>query len=409
MPGKQADAFRDFGILPADIQPPPEIVRCFLTRGRILGQYLGTVLASAFGLGLALLLGYFLPFPLNVLGSLAALAGFAALVHLATHNDYRWIELDGQTLRAQQLYTGRIVERGLDEIECLGTMVYQIRSTQTLVVEYLRGRIKGIEVRFRDRRTPLRIVRADPAMTNAKELIEAIVYKMGKLREVDAEIVEFAGKPMVRHIFWKGERPRLAAGKNLKMCLLLFVMLSLMFGPILGFQARFADRIVKLRSVPPRQVDLQTLIEKGPQDNPHVQVTDFQFGEGYVVEMTNNRWTSLWIPLFPKKKPGKPTSVGREIKAVLKSSAIHDADALRPFLRQGQVVGICSDATSLPGGSTRTKLLEFNPGSQLSFAWVIEDVSDASNTETVQRIFWGASAFFTLVLVLAFVVFRLKN
>ena len=30
--------------------------------------------------------------------------------------------------------------------------------------------MKGVEIRFRDRRTPLRILRADPAMTNATPL-----------------------------------------------------------------------------------------------------------------------------------------------------------------------------------------------------------------------------------------------
>ena len=49
--------------------------------------------------------------PLSVLGCAAALAGFGAFVYLATHNDYRWVELEGNTIRAGHLYTGRTIER----------------------------------------------------------------------------------------------------------------------------------------------------------------------------------------------------------------------------------------------------------------------------------------------------------
>ena len=46
-------------------------------------------------------------------------------------------------------------------------------------------------------------MRADPAMTNARELIEAIVYRMSETREVQTELVNFAGNPLVRSIHWK--------------------------------------------------------------------------------------------------------------------------------------------------------------------------------------------------------------
>src|SRR5579871_6427865 len=97
---KQPDTFRDFGILPESLPPPPKSVRAFFSPGRVIGQYIATGIVASLGLGLALLLALLLPFPLDVLGGLAALVGFGIFVHLATHNDYRWIELDGTILRA---------------------------------------------------------------------------------------------------------------------------------------------------------------------------------------------------------------------------------------------------------------------------------------------------------------------
>jgi hypothetical protein len=58
-------------------------------------------------------------------------------------------------------------------------------------------------IRFRGKPSPFRVARADPAMKNAKELIEAIVFRMSEKGEVDAELIDFEGKPLIRRIHWK--------------------------------------------------------------------------------------------------------------------------------------------------------------------------------------------------------------
>src|SRR5262245_45216940 len=103
--------FRDFGIIPEDLQPPAEKIRSFLSTGAIVGQVIGTGIVSVLGVGLMVLFALTMPLPLSLLGCAAALTGFGALVYLATHNDYRWVQLEGNTLRAKQLYTGRTIER----------------------------------------------------------------------------------------------------------------------------------------------------------------------------------------------------------------------------------------------------------------------------------------------------------
>jgi hypothetical protein len=405
----QPDAFRDFGILPQPGAPaPPQCVRCFFSGGRIIGQYIGTSLVSAVGLGFAVLLALFLPFPLNLLGCAAMLAGFAAFVFLATHNDYRWVELDGTTLRAKHLYTGRVIERSLEDVACLATMVYAIRRTETAIMEAFFGRIKGVEVRFRDRRTPLRILRADPAMTNAREAIEAIIFRMAQIREIDAEVVDWLGKPLVRYVHWKGERPQVqsGAGKALKLWLCLFVFMALVFGAVFGFTARQENRLRVLGSVPPQVVALKTLIEKGPGSNPHVTLTDFRFGGSVVESHKDSRsWSSVWIALFPTDQ-GEGAPGGKDIKAVLTSKTIRNDADLKQFIQQGRVSGLCEEAPGLSGGTTRTELIQANPGSALSSAWVIEEMDEPPSAAEVQGILLGSGACFALVFALAIVIFR---
>ncbi len=200
--GRPPDFFRDFGILPEDFPPPPETIRAGFSAGRVFGQYLGTFVMSALGIAIGLLMALTIMFPINIIASAAALGGFAALVYFATRNDYLWVELHGDKLRARHLYTGRIVERSIEEVDELVTLVFRVKTAATLIAEAWVGRVRGIMIRFRDNRTPLQVCRSDPKMTNAKELIEAIVYRMSEKGEVDAEIIDLEGKPLVRRIYW---------------------------------------------------------------------------------------------------------------------------------------------------------------------------------------------------------------
>jgi hypothetical protein len=204
----QPDFFRDFGILPPDVSPlPPETVRAYFPWGQVLGQCLLTCLLSGIGIGMGLLFALTLPFPKNILAPTAVFALFALFgyfIYRCTRNSYSWVELVGEKLRAKHFYTRRIVERSIDEIEDLLTLVFQVRWRLDIrIAEAWLGRVRGIMIRFRDHRTPLLVWRADPAMKNAKELIEAIAYRMSEKGEVDAEVINFEGKPLIRRIHWK--------------------------------------------------------------------------------------------------------------------------------------------------------------------------------------------------------------
>jgi hypothetical protein len=105
-------------------------------------------------------------------------------------------------VRAKHLYTRRIVERNIEDIEDLLTLVIQMQTFAVALTNAWLGRIRGVEIRFRDKRTPLRISRTDPGMKNARELVEALIYRMWQKGPVDAEIIQLGGKPLVRRIFW---------------------------------------------------------------------------------------------------------------------------------------------------------------------------------------------------------------
>jgi hypothetical protein len=398
--------FRDFGIHPEGLKPPAAArIRSYLSTGPIVGQYIFTGIVAVLGLGLAVAFVLTLPLALAVLGAAAALIGFAAIIHLATHNDYRWIELDGNTLRARHLYFGRTVERSLEEIDCLGTMVYQVRTDTTDMMELLLGRVKGVEIRFRDLRTPLRIVRADPAMTNAAELIEAVLYRMQQLRPLQSEIVNWEGKPLVRRVFWQGDEPRTPPGKVLKLCLGLVIFFAVLFGMVCAFVWLKVHEQYAVGSQPPHEMTLRTLIEQGPGSNRHVTITDFE-GGGHVMESEEKRWKMVWVALFPR---GTPPQERKEIKAVVWSDRIGNEAQLRVWLRQDRITGICSATPrSKFGTSLGPMLVDANPGSTLTAAWSIDELTQRPSSAEVTGTLNGAIGCFAAVLLAALIVFWLK-
>jgi hypothetical protein len=105
------DVFREIGIIPDRVEPPPNHVRAYFSTGHIVGQYIATGLLMLFGMGLAALFAFTLPFPINLLAAPAGLALFTGGAYFIGRNDYAWVELDGNTLRARHLYTGRTHER----------------------------------------------------------------------------------------------------------------------------------------------------------------------------------------------------------------------------------------------------------------------------------------------------------
>lgn len=390
------------------LTPPRERVRGFFSGTRLFGQYFGTTCLFLVGLALTVFEGLYLPWPLNVLACVSSLTTFGVLCYLSTRNDYRWVEVDEGRIRAEHLYTRKLIERSISEIESLNTVVHPTGSSglQAAILEKLLGRVKAIDVRFSDRRTSIRIQRVDPAMTNAQELIEALLFRMGQIKELDAEIVQYKGSPLVRRIYWKGEVPAVRAGQNLGAILVCLMILSSLFGTITAFMASQEREKVDLVSRPPRSMTLDDLIRNGPGDNRHITLTDFRPG-GYVTESKYGSWTNVWIALFPiaDENPGQGLGPpGREIKVVLSTREAQDVGDLQKLLGNGRVTVICSDKPRSSWGMTLgPELTKSNPGHELSSAWDVEEITKPPTHEYVMGLFVGSILCLAAVPLLAII------
>ena len=396
--------FRDFGLLPENLTPPRGPVRAFFSGGRVFGQYLFTAIVATIGIVLAAAIAWALAFPLNLLGATATLLTFAAVLYLATHNDFRWVELDGDIIRARRLYAAHIVERRIEEIDSLSTMVLRLRRHETVVIERLLGRVKGIEIRFTDRRTPIRVLRADPAMTHAQELIEGVLYRMSLRGELNPEIVNFAGQPLVKSIHYKGRQPRPAPRQDAKVLLICAAILGVLFGGLMGMMGTTEAERQRLGSVPPQEITVQALAEHGPGENRHVTLTNFRPG-GYAIEEQNSTWTQVWVALFPANQPPL-ASAPRPIQVVLSSTKVRSESDLRRLLQSGRVTGICPKSpTTGWGGELGPNLRKSNANAELTSAWVVEEMETPPTQAHVSQLLAISAACFAVALMAALVIF----
>lgn len=374
--------FRDTGVWPFELQPPQEQrIRAYLNGGRMLLQYVILVIILLV-VGMFFVGSFYTLWPLSIFAALATLISLTIWLLVVCRNDYHWIELEHDTLRAKRLFWGGEVVRPLNEVIALDTLYHEVSTTETLIAEKLLGRVRGIEIRFLDNRTPLRVMRADPAMTNAEALIQAIAYRMSLLHPLQCEALLLEGKPFVKQIGWQGSTVPPPPNRWHVAMWGLFIYFSIMLGAGTGVSAQQRAEKSKWMSKPPVKMTAAELIRQGPGEQRFVQVTNFDPGEVvYEHQKNNDYWTNVWLPLFPEKAKNR----AGEIELVLKADSVHNEKELRKLLKDKSITGICSEKKSSSWGTELgPKMIKANRGKQLNAAWQIEELSAApSNSGTL--------------------------
>lgn len=198
---EKEELLRNYGIIPHRGAPSPQRVRAEFSRGTIIGQWVALIL---FGV-CPVLLGTFLLVVVPVLSVRLGLFGFltllgAAITFLIARDANAWVELDGNTLRWKHMFTGRVGERDVGQIDEILTVVLMVKTAALHIHESVFGRIRGFEFRFPDMKQGVRIWRADPKMSNVAELVEAVVLRMYERGEVVPEIIDLDGRPLVKRL-----------------------------------------------------------------------------------------------------------------------------------------------------------------------------------------------------------------
>ncbi|MCA9015761.1 MAG: hypothetical protein KDA77_10560 [Planctomycetaceae bacterium] len=120
-------------------------------------------------------------------------------------------------------------------------------------------------------------------------------------------------------------------------------------------------------TVEPEQVTLAALGQKDGTENPHLTITDFEFGEGVVFEVNKkNEWTQIWIPLV---LPGEKWT---ERPVVARSNKISKVADLDPLVQKTELTGVVSNFLGGLGSKQQKQFKSLYPDADLEAAIVID-------------------------------------
>ena len=239
MPEK-TPSFRDFGILPNDLPPPAETIRCFFSTGRIVGQYIGTGLASALGLGLAVLIALTMPLPLSLLGCARRWPGLGPSCIWRRTTTIAGLSWRATPFGPSTFTRDARLNAPSMKLRAWARLSTRIRRAETVVMENLLGRVRGVVIRFHDRAPFIMI-------------IELAFH---------AEIVNFAGQPCTN--IHEGRKGKPTIRKLLKLslsCPSPCVVTTSLYWP---------------QNTPPSHPKNSLRSLNGPGTNRHVTLTDFR-------------------------------------------------------------------------------------------------------------------------------------
>lgn len=149
------------------------------------------------------------------------------------------------------------------------------------------------------------------------------------------------------------------------------VLLAGLFG-LLGYQEYLVHSTSQAE---PQRITAAELGAKGPGDNIHVVVTDFEVGQNYVVEEKNGRWNMVWAPLFA---PGKDGDVS-ELRVLLRAAGPDNEDELAELLSQGEVQGLITNNLVLWNQTPGQEFTDVYPGADYRKMWLVADVSRSAD------------------------------
>jgi hypothetical protein len=167
-------------------------------------------------------------------------------------------------------------------------------------------------------------------------------------------------------VFRRGSQPGLPRERRLRrqMCILLAVG-CLAISVAAGLVAWQVRALLDAGTPTPVPVPVADLAGWKSGDNLHVTVTEFGFGESYVVEKEKGYWKRLWIPLLPPE--------GRSgIKVVATTARIRDQEQLDRFIQRKALTGIIANDVPFLASEQPKKLRESYPGVDFSRVLILE-------------------------------------
>src|SRR5262245_56729414 len=139
-----------------------------------------------------------------------------------------------------------------------------------------------------------------------------------------------------------------------------------------GFQEK---KLSDAASDEPEVISLQKLIERGPEGNPNILLTEFAPCENIVYESRGEHWTKVWVPVVPASGSvaqlfGKPAT---KVQALIVSTKARNETELGERFDKPQLQALVTNRIASLKGKEKELLASQYPGTDFEKCLIIQE------------------------------------
>jgi hypothetical protein len=163
-------------------------------------------------------------------------------------------------------------------------------------------------------------------------------------------------------------------------------LLAILIGPFIGYAAYQRQQVLDRGKAEPQVMKVYDLGRKGPGDNIHVKVTDFEIGGAYAVTTKSGSWQSACLAAFPRGKKSDP----KALKVVIRTSSVHNEKEVAEFGKRASVEGVVVNSI-YEWEHDKEYMKQAYPGVDTSAIWVVQENYTFPNEREI-KIMYGISS-----------------
>ena len=160
-------------------------------------------------------------------------------------------------------------------------------------------------------------------------------------------------------------------------------------GGVLGFYGYQEMRLAEAAKPEAQVLTCDQLATRGPGENAHVRLTDFELLDNYIYrEGKNGKWATSYVPAVAPRVKDVPTV--QNVNVLIKSNRARDEAALYK-LADGPIEGVVINLVAGLGADEKRLLSESYPTLNFDKCWILEaGKTPASHGQVVGMLGGGA-------------------
>jgi hypothetical protein len=155
------------------------------------------------------------------------------------------------------------------------------------------------------------------------------------------------------------------------------------------------QKLADTSSAEPEPISLARLLERGPNGNPNLILSDFELCENWVYEKKTmvgvavGEWTKVWVPIVPTSDANR-AGAGfvnlqdpQNIRTLILSSRVHNENEVAPTLAVKQLSGMVINQIAALSSKEKDLLRQGYPGVNFDNVIIFEENRQPASSEKI--------------------------